>query len=520
MIRPFCFFARRPPYGRPLESKGVAVETPRPDISEAHGDVAELAAAGIYLDRAQAQRERARAAANANTRTYPLLRFWGFLLLLAGVVLHNIFLLKHVDWTSILLFALAVHGYCLATWLLLRRYYTRFSIANLSLAEVFFTTDLIFWTLGIYVSGAERSWLFFILLLRVADHVYAGIRTTMAYAHAAVICYGGLLLYVAVIEARPIDVAAELAKLMFLYIAGLYLASAAEPAVRMRNQSTRAIRRARDLISRLDERTQQLRLEKRRAEEARQEAVKANEFKSVLLSRVSHEFRTPLHHILGFSQILEMDELTDAQRESLKEIDSGGRRLLQLVEEVLDISAAETGALDLRSEDVDIAPLIARAIDIVRDSATHRAITVRTSGVNDLQFHVQADGARLEQVLTHLLRNAVDYNRAGGDVHVVVELQGDQMVRISVRDTGPGIPAGRLESLFLPFETLDVAAREPEGQGLGLVLSKTLVERMRGAIVVRSEVGRGSTFAVELPLGSPSSDPDSTGRAGPPRSER
>jgi signal transduction histidine kinase len=449
-----------------------------------------------------------------------LLRFWGFLLLLAGVVLHNIFLLKHVNWTSILLFALAVQGYCLTTWLLLRRYYARFAIASLSLAEVFFTTDLLFWTLGIYVSGAERSWLFFILLLRVADHVYAGIRTTMAYAHAAVICYGGLLLYVAVIEARSIDVAAELAKLVFLYIASLYLASAAAPAARMRNQTTRAIRLARDLISRLDERTRQLRQEKRRAEEARQEAVRANDFKSVLLSRVSHEFRTPLHHILGFSQILEMDELTDAQRKSLKEIESGGRRLLQLVEEVLDISAAETGALGLRSEDVDIAPLIDHAIDIVRGKATQRAITVRTSGVDDLQFHVHADGARVEQVLTHLLRNAVEYNRSGGDVHVVVELQGDQMVRISVRDTGPGIAADRLESLFLPFETLDAGEREPEGQGLGLVLSKTLVESMGGAIVVRSELGRGSTFAVQLPVGSPLSDPDSTGRAGPPRSKR
>jgi signal transduction histidine kinase len=463
----------------------------------------DLAAAGIHLDSVQGKRERARAAFHANTRTYPLLRFWGFHLLLAGVALHNVFVLKSVDWTAILQFALVVEVYCLTAWLLLRRYYGRFSIGDLTLAEVFFTTDLIFWTLAIYVSGAERSWLFFILLLRVADHVYAGVRTAMTYAHAAVLCYGGLLFYVAVIEARPIDVAADLAKLLFLYIAGLYLASTAAPVARMRNQNTRAIRLARDLISKLDERTRQLVQEKRRAEDAKHEAVKANDFKSVLLSRVSHEFRTPLHHILGFSQILGMDELTDAQRASLEEIESGGRRLLQLVDGMLDISAAETGALDLRAEDVAIAALIENAIEHVRRKATQREIPIRAIGAHDLQCHVHADRARLEQVLTNLLRNAVDYNRPGGEVHVMVEMQGNQRVRISVRDTGPGIPAERLESLFLPFERLDSAAHEPEGKGLGLVLSKTLVESMGGSIAVRSERGLGSTFVVELPVGSP-----------------
>lgn len=143
----------------------------------------------------------------------------------------------------------------------------------------------------------------------------------------------------------------------------------------------------------------------------------------------------------------------------------------------------------------------------------------RTSGVDDLQFHVHADRARVEQVLTHLLRNAVNYNRPGGEVHVIVELPGNQMVRISVRDTGPGIPAERLESLFLPFERLDAAEREPEGKGLGLVLSKALVESMGGSIAVHSERGLGSTFAVELPGGSARTSPEGsrTARKQPPR---
>jgi signal transduction histidine kinase len=473
------------------------VPAERPDLGVRMEDLAD---AGIHLDQSEANAERWSRRRRTHTRVYPLLRLIGFELLLAGVVAHNVLILGNLNGPAVLTFAIVANLYCLVSWVVLIKAYGRFKIiGRITLGDVFFALDMVLWTFAIYVSGADRSWLFFILLMRVGDNVHAGVKTAFTYAHLAVFCYLGLLLYLADVEHRPIDWRAGAAKLMFLYISGMYLALAAGPAAKLRRKTGRAIALAGDLIAKLDESALQLRKEKQAAETARRDAVRANEFKSVMLSRVSHEFRTPLNHILGFSQILEMDEMSAAQRESVEQISIAGHRLLSLVDEVLDISASETGELDLHIEPLHFVPLIESVLEQLHPEAAMHDVTIKMYGVYDLASSVSADKTRLLQVLSNLVSNAVKYNRPGGEVHIIAEETVTRRLRISVRDTGPGIPLDRVESLFIPFERLgnDHASG---GKGLGLVLSKALVIAMQGTIEVRSEPGHGSTFTIDLPL--------------------
>jgi CheY-like chemotaxis protein/anti-sigma regulatory factor (Ser/Thr protein kinase) len=212
---------------------------------------------------------------------------------------------------------------------------------------------------------------------------------------------------------------------------------------------------------------------------------------------MSHELRTPLNAILGFGQLLEMDALSERQAEGVGHILRAGRHLLGLINEVLDISRIEAGRLSLSLEPVPVRETIAQAMQLVQPTATVLAVTLRVGAVDE-RLHVLADRQRLQQVLLNLLSNAVKYNRPRGTVTIGCERAGDERVRISVTDTGPGIVAEKLERLFVPFDRLGAEATGVEGTGLGLALSKSLVAAMSGTMDVRSEPGTGSTFSVEL----------------------
>jgi PAS domain S-box-containing protein len=234
---------------------------------------------------------------------------------------------------------------------------------------------------------------------------------------------------------------------------------------------------------------------------ARAEAERANRAKDEFLSRMSHELRTPLNAVLGFAQILEMDDLGPEQRDGVKQILKGGHHLLGLIDEVLDISRIATGSLSLSPEPVSVTEVVFEAVDLIQPLAAERGIALRAEDANGL--HVLADRQRLKQVLLNLLANAVKYNREGGSVDVNWSKAPGDRLRVAVSDTGSGIPAEVLERLFVPFDRLGAEATGVEGTGLGLALSKALTEAMGGAIEVESRVGKGSTFAVELPLAEP-----------------
>jgi PAS domain S-box-containing protein len=241
--------------------------------------------------------------------------------------------------------------------------------------------------------------------------------------------------------------------------------------------------------------------ERKRTEQAmrvaKDEAENANQAKSEFLSRMSHELRTPLNSIIGFAQILEMSEVSERTRVRLGHILKGGRHLLSLIEEVLDISRIEARRLSLSVEPVLVGDIIEQSIELVRPIAAQAGIKLEVGVSNASSQYVSADRQRSQQILLNLLSNAIKYNSASGLVTISCGAIGDK-VRIYVKDTGMGIAEDQQPKLFQPFERLGAVQTGIEGTGLGLALSKALAEAMGGTIGVRSAVGEGATFWLEL----------------------
>jgi len=232
---------------------------------------------------------------------------------------------------------------------------------------------------------------------------------------------------------------------------------------------------------------------------ARDEAERANRAKSEFLSRMSHELRTPLNAVLGFGQLLERDPahpLDTVQSARVQDLLRGGRHLLYLINEVLDLARIEAGALQLQLRPVDLAEVAGECLSLVQPLAGDGAIDLRCDSTAPCT--VQADPTRLKQVLLNLLSNAVKYNRPGGQVRVSWRAEDSGKVRIEVQDTGRGLSPAQQERLFQAFERLDAEEGDVEGAGIGLALSKWLVDLMQGEIGVCSSVGAGSTFWVRL----------------------
>jgi two-component system sensor histidine kinase/response regulator len=249
-----------------------------------------------------------------------------------------------------------------------------------------------------------------------------------------------------------------------------------------------------------------------RAEAAQAEAENANRAKSEFLSRMSHELRTPLNAILGFGQLLEIDDLSEDQHDNVRHILGGGRHLLSLINEVLDISRIESGSLSLSPEPVSLREAVSESLQLMQPLAVPRQVSLETEWDPALDSdggpYVTADQQRLKQVLLNLFSNAVKYNRDGGSVRVRCVLgpiadssdpAAARMVRLEVCDTGHGLSPDKMERLWQPFERLGAEHGSIEGTGIGLALSKRLVQMMKGRVGASSVEGQGSIFWIELP---------------------
>lgn len=236
------------------------------------------------------------------------------------------------------------------------------------------------------------------------------------------------------------------------------------------------------------------------AERARAEAERANHAKSEFLSRMSHELCTPLNAILGFAQVLEMDEINPKQQESLQYILNGGRHLLGLINEVLDLARVEAGRLTVSSEPVPVSEVVRQACDLLKSLAAEADVQLQGCSSVATDWHVMADRQRLLQVVLNLVSNGIKYNRAGGTVSIAGAVVAGERIRIAVTDTGPGIASHDIAKLFTPFERLNATHSTVEGTGLGLALSQRLMEAMGGSLGVESMLGQGSTFWIELPV--------------------
>ena len=235
--------------------------------------------------------------------------------------------------------------------------------------------------------------------------------------------------------------------------------------------------------------------------EARDDAERANQAKSEFLSNMSHELRTPLNAVLGFTQIMQCDDALPAEhKQHLTEILKAGKHLLLLINDILDLAKIESGRIDLSIEPIEAGPVIEESLSMVSTLALKRGIQINSTG--ELHRMLRADRARLKQALLNILTNAIKYNRDNGSITLDVLQSGEDRVRIRITDTGIGIAPERIKELFHPFNRLGFENSGIEGTGIGLSITRRIIETMGGSIAVTSEVGIGSSFWVELPANS------------------
>ena len=249
-------------------------------------------------------------------------------------------------------------------------------------------------------------------------------------------------------------------------------------------------------------------------ESAKFVAEKANLAKSEFLSSMSHELRTPLSAILGFAQLMDSGSPlpTTSQKRSIDQILQAGWYLLELINEILDLALIESGKLSLSLEPISLNDVVRECQDMIESQAKKRDIRMAFPQFK-IPCFVKAERTRLKQVIINLLSNAIKYNKVGGAVVVDCIASTAERIRISVKDTGEGLTADELTRLFQPFNRLGKETGAEEGTGIGLVVSKRLVELMMGVIGVESKVGVGSVFWIELNL---TTEPQFAGNAAEP----
>lgn len=283
-------------------------------------------------------------------------------------------------------------------------------------------------------------------------------------------------------------------------------------------ERTRELSEANEKLQRELEERKRIEVELRSANKAAETATRA---KSEFLSRMSHELRTPLNAILGFGQLMELDELPPEHSESLAQIMRAGQHLLELINEILDISRIEAGRLHIALDVVDAVPVIEDCLSLLRPLAHRSGVQIWRAESEDHISRVYADPRHLKQILLNLLSNAIKYNRPQGTVVISCETVRDapapdngtqdaqvgtqvlrshkHCTRIKITDTGLGIASEKINELFTPFKRLHMEETTIEGSGLGLVLSRHLAQAMGGSLGVESNPGVGSTFWLDLP---------------------
>jgi len=237
--------------------------------------------------------------------------------------------------------------------------------------------------------------------------------------------------------------------------------------------------------------------------EANKKAEIENKTKDEFLTRMGHEFRTPLNSIMGFSQILNSETdnpLNDSQKEKLNSIINSGNHILRLVDNILDQKTIDKNALTINFEEISLNSLIEESFEEVKESASQKRLNIIFETLPDNEIWVSADKAYLKKVFTHLLNNAVKYNRYNGNIGISIETNDSQVVSLKISDSGTGIPKEKQNQIFKPFNSINSIHNYEDGIGLSLCVSKTLIEMMDGKISFESQLGKGSKFFIKFPI--------------------
>jgi signal transduction histidine kinase len=452
----------------------------------------------LVVEDAEAQRSKRQRALDHHTRQIPRLRLLGMLLLAVVTLVQCGLIAGAIPWRRLAWVSSGSLAYSLASWWVLRRWFARVTAVNLG--TVFLAIDLLWFAAMIWVSGADRSWLVLVLLVRVADQTNTTLRRVLIFLHLSVASYGLVLLAQALLDHRPPVLQVEAAKLAIVYVTGLYVAATARTAERLRDRTSRAIHVAREVIQRLRSQSEAL-------EKARADAERADRAKTAFLGNMGHELRTPLTAVIGLTELVLETELSPEQREQLVAVQSCGAELVRMINDVLDLARLESGALRLRDGAVDLRAILARVADELRAAAAPKGLAVTVTVTADLPPLLRGDPERLTVILAHLGRNAVKFTNQG-EVGFTARLLGfaggRAEVEIAVTDTGIGIDGPMQARIFDAFTQVEASTRRRHGgAGLGLALVSRLVALMDGRVGLESEPGRGSRFHVHLRLAPP-----------------
>jgi signal transduction histidine kinase len=449
----------------------------------------------LFLDADEVEARRRSRAERYNTVTVPGLRAAGFQLILLIVVLYNRFVLRDPSWSLVVPYLVLLEAYCVGSWLALRAFYRR---APQLLPIFFLALDVVVWSIAIYVTGANHSWLYPLAIVHVADQTATSFRRVLGFAHWGIACYLAVVLIAAAQPGADVDWGIEIVKIALLYAIGVYTSFTAQTAERLHGRLVDTVRLSRDLVGKLEESSAE-------TQRALEMSEVANQSKSEFLANMSHELRTPLNSVIGFADILLKNRkahLDDAELGYLKRIRSNGAHLLTLIDDILDLSRIEAGRTQIEMGDVDLKGLVNEVIGSFSNTSRGAGVEVLTEFPLVLE-HVRTDRTRLRQVLTNLVGNALKFTPEG-NVRIRVVADGVRPRSIEVVDTGIGIQPDRLGVVFQPFEQADnTTRRRYGGTGLGLSISRSLCELLGCKLEAESELGRGSVFRILLPTDEP-----------------
>lgn len=411
--------------------------------------------------------------------TIPALRVVGFVMLSGLVAVHALASEHPSAWTATLRYGAVALTYSLAAWAVLWRLRStaQLKVAASRAAEI----DIAFWAYALFLTGGGDSWLFPLMTLRAADHLTFGQRRVLVLGHLSTLAF-----FIVLYSTRPGGLAHfqafDWGRLSIVYGINLYLSWAAAAVDRLNAR----LKQTRDSLV-----------------DAKIAAEESSRSKSAFLAAMSHELRTPLNAIIGYAELIREDFATQPQvREDLNRIETSGKHLLGLVNDLLDVAKIDAGRMDVRLEDVDLSHTAREMARLIAPIADGRGLAVEVDAPEAVW--VRADAARLRQVLLNLLSNACKFTERGG-VRITVPRPHptDGSAVVDITDTGIGMSADQLARIFDEFVQVDDSStRRHGGTGLGLALTRRFCDLMHGSVNVVSAPGQGSTFTVRLPRGS------------------